>query len=329
VPETDPFPKIILSGTDPDLPKGFSNGFTKYSNFKPMASGGKAVLTACWDSVMGRTVCLKTLHPKYADVKAERRRFLREARVTAQLQHPNTVPVYEIGEDDDDVLYFAMKRVAGEDLFQIIKRMAQGDETTLESHSVEFLAEIVVQASQALAFAHRHGVIHRDVKPENIWVGNFGEVLLLDWGVAKVWGVSDDEDEVPSQGVGGNTSLLKADDEQLQTLTQSGQMPGTPLYMSPEQVLGHKYIDERSDIFSMGIVLYELMCFREPFRGPTIRHTFDKIVNDAPLEPRKAAPQRNISESLEAICLKALEKDPADRFQSITQLIEAIRVAVR
>ena len=318
--ESDPFPKIILSGTDPDLPKGFSNGFEKYSNFKPMAAGGKAVLTACWDSIMGRTVCLKTLHPKYADDKTERRRFLREARVTAQLQHPNTVPVYEIGENNDGVLYFAMKRVAGEDLFQIIKRMAQGDDETLSTHSIEFLLEIVVQACQALAFAHRHGVIHRDVKPENTWVGNFGEVLLLDWGVAKVWGVLDDEDErIPIQ------SLNKADDEQLQTLTQSGQMPGTPLYMSPEQVLGHKYIDERSDIFSMGVVLYELLCFREPFRGPTIRHTFDRIVNDNPIEPRSIAPQREIPEEVQRICLKALSKDPSERFQSVTQLINALR----
>jgi serine/threonine protein kinase len=265
-------------------------------------------------------VCLKTLHPKYADDKTERRRFLREARVTAQLQHPNTVPVYEIGENNDGVLYFAMKRVAGEDLFQIIKRMAQGDDETLSTHSIEFLLEIVVQACQALAFAHRHGVIHRDVKPENTWVGNFGEVLLLDWGVAKVWGVLDDEDErIPIQ------SLNKADDEQLQTLTQSGQMPGTPLYMSPEQVLGHKYIDERSDIFSMGVVLYELLCFREPFRGPTIRHTFDRIVNDNPIEPRSIAPQREIPEEVQRICLKALSKDPSERFQSVTQLINALR----
>lgn len=318
--ETDPFPKIILSGTDPDLPKGFVNGFVKYANFKPMAAGGKAVLQACWDSITGRTVCLKTLHPKYANDKTERRRFLREARVTAQLQHPNTVPVYEIGEDRDGVLYFAMKRLAGEDLFQIIKKMAEGDEAALAAHPLDLLLEIVIQASQALAFAHRHGVIHRDIKPENIWVGNFGEVLLLDWGVAKVWGVNDDEDERDKL-----QSLHKADDEQLQTLTRSGQMPGTPLYMSPEQVLGHKYIDDRSDIFSMGIVLYELMCFREPFRGPTIRHTFDKIVNEEPVAPRVCAPERNIPEALERVCLRALEKNAADRFQSITELIDAIR----
>jgi eukaryotic-like serine/threonine-protein kinase len=320
VPEYDPFPKIILSGTDPDLPKGFANGFEKYANFRPMAKGGKAELRACWDNITGRTVCLKTLLPKYANDKTERRRFLREARVTAQLQHPNTVPVYEIGEDLGGVLYFAMKRVAGEDLFQIIKQMAQGDEEVIAKHPMGLLLDIVIQASQALAFAHRHGVIHRDVKPENIWVGNFGEVLLLDWGVAKVWGVNDDDDDPDHV-----QSLNKADDEQLQTLTRSGQMPGTPLYMSPEQVLGHKYIDERSDIFSMGVVLYELMCFREPFRGPTVRHTFDNIVNEEPTEPQKRAPQRNISDELQQLCLTALAKNPGDRFQSITQLIEAAR----
>ena len=163
-------------------------------------------------------------------------------------------------------------------------------------------------------------MIHRDVKPENIWVGNFGEVLLLDWGVAKVWGNTDDfEDEAPE------TSLLDASDQVLDTLTRSGQRPGTPLYMSPEQVLGHKYIDERTDVFSLGVVLYELLTLKEPFRGMNIRETFDRIIHAPPTPPRERAPDREIPEVLEQIVLKAISKKPGQRYQSMPHFIEAMR----
>ena len=193
------YPQIILTGTDPDLPTDFDGNFAKYSDFHEMARGGKALLRSCWDSVMGRTVALKSLLPRFADDLRERRRFLREARVTAQLQHPNTVPVYEIGYDDGQCLYFTMKRIAGENLFQILQRLSWRDAVTLEQYPLSVLLDVVTQACQALAYAHAHGVIHRDVKPENIWLGKFGEVILLDWGVAKVWGSADDVTEETSQ----------------------------------------------------------------------------------------------------------------------------------
>lgn len=281
----DPYPKIILSGTDPDLPESFSNGFPRYTDFKPMGGGGNGVLQSCWDSIMGRPVAMKTLLPEFSRDKDHRRRFLREARVTAQLQHPNTVPVYDIGLDDRKCLYFTMKRVAGDDLYHITQRLKAGDEETVALYPLERLVEILIQTCQALAYAHLHGVIHRDVKPENIWVGQFGEVLLLDWGVAKVWGQTDNTSEEPP-------SLLTSGSDQLQTLTHTGQRPGTPLYMSPEQVLGKRHVDERSDIYSVGIVLYELLTFAEPFHGANIRATFDQIVNDAAVPPRTKNPGR-------------------------------------
>ena len=119
--QRDDYPQIILTGTDPDLPTDLDGNYAKYSDFQEMARGGKALLRSCWDSVMGRTVALKSLLPRFASDLRERRRFLREARVTAQLQHPNTVPVYEIGYDDQQCLYFTMKRIAGENLFQILQ----------------------------------------------------------------------------------------------------------------------------------------------------------------------------------------------------------------
>lgn len=319
---TDSYPKIILSGTDPDLPEQFENGFSKYTDFKEMARGGSALLQSCWDTIMGRTVALKTLLPKASRDDRERRRFLREARVTAQLAHPATVPVYEIGQTTSGELYFTMKCIAGENLFQILQRLSWGDKTTSQDYPLDVLIDMVIQASQALAYAHVHGVIHRDVKPENIWVGKFGEVILLDWGVAKVWGQSD-KDAVPTAPMA--KKLATSTDQQLQTLTLEGQRPGTPLYMSPEAVLGNRNIDERTDIFSLGVLIYEMLTFSEPFRGPTIQHTFDNIINADPIPLRKKAPGRNIPESLERIVLKAVAKDPDARYQSMLDMIDDLR----
>ena len=128
----------------------------------------------------------------------------------------------------------------------------------------------------------------------------FGEVNLIDWGTAKVWGMPyDDSDE--------DRAHLRG---------------GTPLYMSPEQVLGNRSVDERSDIFSMGVVLYEMLAQREPFRGSKVQDTFDNIVNEAPVPPSEAAPHRNIPAAIEKICLKAMQKTPADRYQSMQSMLD-------
>ncbi len=182
----DTFSQIMLRSTDLDFPDDLPTGYGKYSEFEPIARGAKAELRSCWDPVMGRRIAIKTLRAECARDTTERRRFLREARITAQLQHPNTVPVYEIGRYDGDCLYFTMKCIAGEDLFKVLQRLSWKDRVTEESFPRERLVEVVIQACQACAYAHVHGVVHRDLKPENIWVGEFGEVKVLDWGVTKV-----------------------------------------------------------------------------------------------------------------------------------------------
>jgi serine/threonine-protein kinase len=164
-------------------------------------------------------------------------------------------------------------------------------------------------------------VIHRDFKPENIWIGNFGEVILLDWGVAKVWGHADDN--VP---ISRSTLKPQSDNEQqLQTLTGGGQRPGTPLYMSPEQVQGNRGIDERTDIFSAGVCLYELLAIREPFRGSNIDETFDNIKNKQPPPPSERAPERGISKAADNVVMRAIEKRPSARYQSMREFIAEIR----
>ncbi len=313
---------IILAGTDPDLPSDTPQGLARYSGFRDMARGATALLRSCFDPVTGRTIAIKTLLPQMRRDRSERRRLLREARVTAQLQHPNTVPVYDIGDDAEQGIYFAMKRISGENLFEILKRIARGDEATINAYPTTRRLEILADACQALAYAHARGVIHRDVKPENIWVGNFGEVILLDWGVAKVWGHADDNAAI-------RQSVLRTDhdkdDQQLQTLTGGGQRPGTPLYMSPEQVSGNRSIDERSDVFSAGVCMYEVLAIREPFRGLTIDETFDNIKNKQVDPPSIRSPDRDIPKAADEIVLRAIAKRPGDRYQSMREMIAAIR----
>jgi serine/threonine-protein kinase len=314
---------IILAGTDNDIPSPPPHGLKRYTGLREMARGATAVLQAGVDSVIGRTVAIKKLLPEIRTDRYERRRLLREARVTAQLQHPNTVPVYEIGDDDIEGVYFTMKRISGENLFESLKRIARKDEHAVAAFPLQRRLEIVADACQALAYAHARGVIHRDVKPENIWVGNFGEVILLDWGVAKVWGHSDDAQALHRQQMqpGHETKT----ETQLQTLTGGGQRPGTPLYMSPEQVNGNRGIDERTDIFSAGVVLYESLAIREPFRGRTIDETFDNIKHADVPPPSEKSPQYGIPKEVDAVVMKAIAKRPADRYQSMRELIADIR----
>lgn len=321
----DVYPKILLSGTDPDLPDVPPVGYEKYTQFHEMARGIKAVLYSCWDTLMGRSVAMKMLLPEFADDKRERRRFLREARVTAQLQHPNTVPVYEIGRDKQGALYFTMKRIAGQNYFQILRKLSKGDEHMTKAFPISEQLEIIIQACQALAFAHAHGVVHRDIKPENIWVGKFSEVILLDWGVAKVWGLPDEAgyqepDTDSEESTWKVNPLATSGDEPVGQLTETGQRPGTPLYMSPEQVM-NRYLDDRTDVFSMGVVLYEALVFREPFRGRNVRETFDKILYSNPEPPTKAAPDKGLPPSIDAVVEKALQKRPDHRYQSMLDLI--------
>lgn len=309
---------IFLNHTDYDLPDRMLQGMEKYTNFREMSRGGSGLLRSCFDQITGRTVAMKSLLPEFNHDRKERRRLLREARVTAQLQHPNTAPVYEIGRDALYGLYFTMKRISGENFFEILKRIAVNHPETVEGFPLSRRIDVLADAALAVAYAHARGVIHRDMKPENIWVGNFGEVILLDWGVAKVWGQPDDAPRP--------AAIAHAESDQIQNLTMGGERPGTPLYMSPEQVnVNRAQVDERSDIFSTGVVLYEIAALREPFRGRVIQETFENIIHNTPPPPSERSPDRNIPKSLDEVVMKAIEKKPSDRFQSMLSLIEAMR----
>lgn len=310
----DNYPTIFLSATDAEIPADFVNDFSKYTPIGPMVGGGGGQLLAYRDNCLGRNVAIKKLKAETQDDLRERRRLLREARITAQLGHPNTVPVYELGRDDEGNLYFAMKKIEGQDLFKILSKIARQDKETIEHYDLDTLLDVLIQAGNAVSFAHAHGVIHRDLKPENILVGMYGAVYLMDWGIAKVWGMPNEsfvEDFGPQS-------------DMYQRLTVSGQRPGTPLYMSPEQIR-NVHVDERSDIFSMGVVLYELLAIREPFRGRNIEETFDKIMNHDPPAPSTVAKHHKFPKRFDEICAKAFAKSPANRYQDMREMISDIK----
>lgn len=308
---------IQLSETDRDLPRHVKNGFMRYSDFKPLTQGGEAVLQTCYDENLGRTVVMKTLLPQLASLEVYRKRFLREARVTAQIPHPVTVPVYEISRDRDANVYFTMKKLGGRDLCDILDRIAEGDLETQKKFPLDQLLNILIHVGQCLAFAHNMGVVHRDLKPANIMVGDYGEVTLLDWGLAKVWGIEEVDDV---------EKLVRSDQKHVSgRLTGRGDVQGTPFYMSPEQARETAAVDQRTDIYNMGIMLFEILTNQSFMSGRNFKEIKRKILEDPVRSPSDVMTRGKIPPDLNAICLKALLKQPDDRYSSMDVFVADLR----
>lgn len=295
----DDYPVISAADTDRPLPKRMDPR-TRYAYFKTIARGGRSIIQSCKDLHLMRAVCYKTLKPEFADDQAEVRRFVREARVSALLQHPNTMPTYELGRDMQGHCYFTMKLVHGYTLREIFDFRERYDLTRL--------VEVVIQAAHALAYAHDHGVAHRDMKPENVLVGPFGEVLVLDWGLAKILPSAAGEGDAP-----GTAPPLDA----------SGELQGTVSYMSPEQIRQDAELDHRTDIYSLGSVLYEVLAGRPPVSGDT----FDAILAQTlrgDIAPPSTLAKAPVPMRLEDICMRCLRQDPAERLPTAGDLIREL-----
>jgi eukaryotic-like serine/threonine-protein kinase len=232
-------------------------------------------------------------------------RFLREARVTAQLEHPSIVPVYELGRRRDGRLYYTMKLVRGRTLAEAMRAAQSVDgRLALLSHYRDLC--------QAVSYAHSRGVIHRDIKPQNVMIGEFGETVLLDWGLAKVEGRED------ARGEEMELEIRSLHDLPLGG-TIAGAALGTPSYMSPEQAAGQlTLVDKQSDVWSLGAVLYQLLCGRAPFTGRNVAEVLAQAVVGK--VPRMADLGKTVPRDLAAICQRAMAKNPSERYASAREL---------
>ena len=255
-----------------------------------VGQGGMADVELAHDQVLDRQVAVKLLHSRYADDPSFRERFKREARAAASLNHANMVAVYDTGEEDGRP-FIVMEYVAGRSLREILRR---------EGVLPQRAAEIAGDAALALHYSHERGLVHRDVKPANIMISNEGQVKVTDFGIARA---------VNSE-----------------TVTQTAAVFGTAAYIAPEQAQGLE-VDARTDVYSLGVVLYEMLTGQQPFAADSAVALAYKHVSEDP--PRPTSINREISPALEAVVLKAMAKNPANRYQSARELHDDIQRAVR
>ena len=311
-----------------------------------IARGGMGAVYLARQQALEREVAVKVMTSE-ADSPEMAERFRREALVLGRLAHPNIVPVYDIGTDDEGQLFYTMKLVKGRTLQHILNDLRVEDAAALKEHTLVSLLTVFRKVCDALAFAHSQGIIHRDLKPENVMVGEFGEVLVMDWGLAKMTndGMANDDVEPSRSGSSFDIrdSSFRAAENPASFKTLDGAVMGTPQYMSPEQALGLvDELDARSDIFSLGGILYAVLTLRPPVEGKTLEEVLGKVrtgsiaspsafgatvdaeqAKGAVLEARKITPLPHIEggkvpAALSAVVMKALTLDKAKRYQAVT-----------
>lgn len=261
----------------------------QYRIVREIGRGSMGVVFEAKDENTNRRVALKILPPNISLSDKVIRRFLREAESVAKLDHPNIVKIYGIGHKDS-IYYYAMELVEGRPLDEILK----------EGRFIPFkrIARLIIQACEAVEFAHSHQIIHRDIKPGNIIVAGGDKVVITDFGLAR--------------------------QEKAATLTESGALVGTPIYMSPEQIIARRgSVDARTDIYSMGVTLYQLLTGNPPFKGDSTQEILNKILEEDPPPPHRE--RFKVPRALSVITLKAMEKEADSRFQSAADMSEELK----
>jgi serine/threonine-protein kinase len=275
----------------------------RYTILGRIGEGGMAVVYVARDDALRRHVALKL---QRADRESHASRFLEEAQVLGRLEHPNIVPLYTLENGAEGTPFTTMRYLRGSSLQQVLRGLRGGDPRVTREYSLTRLMQIFLQITQAVAYAHNQGIIHRDLKPANVMLGEHGEVQVVDWGVAKV------------------RPTHRASPSSRPELATPGQILGTPAYMAPEQWAGFAD-DERVDIYSLGVMLYELLTLRRPFEATSPLALWQAVTSTPPTPPRTVAPDRGIPLELERTCLKALSKRPSDRQEQVLELYRAVQ----
>ncbi|VGO12590.1 Serine/threonine-protein kinase PknD [Pontiella desulfatans] len=281
----------------------------RYCDHVKIASGGLKRISKVYDRKTGR-------HVAFASLRDPQRKelfdpFLREARLTGALHHPNIIPVYDLGLDENGEPFFIMELKTGNTLAQII---TEGHKGSSNNRSLDDLLGIFLKICEAMAYAHSRNILHLDLKPENIQVGEFGEVIICDWGLAKI--ISTPED------VATEYMEAAANPDLVNTITLNGSVKGTPGYMAPEQVSSSGKKNYTTDIYGLGAILYSILAGKPPLEGE-VKEVLEKTRNGTIRPPAKVDP--DVPEALSAVAMKAMRSDCERRYQCVEHLISDIQ----
>ncbi len=303
-----------------------------YEDMGRIAVGGMGEVRRAWDLRLNRSVAMKILRTELCEREDLVHRFVEEAQATAQLEHPGIVPVYDYGHLPSGRPFFTMKEIRGRTLLDVIEELhaAAGPDgwgVTATGWTFQRVIQVFQQVCEAIAYAHSRGVLHRDLKPTNVMVGAFGEVVVMDWGLAKVQGV---DGFGQSTGIGSGAHHVVTDRSHKPAyVTRSGSVAGTPNYMPPEQAAGEaSKIGPWSDVYALGAVLYEILTDRPPYMGEDLDAVVEAVLAGPPPPVRMpwqgSADDEGTDDGLRSICRKALARDIADRYMDASTIAEAV-----
>lgn len=315
---------VELASVEPkseDAPTSQPSHSERYEISRKLAKGGMGEVYLALDRQLQRHVALKVMTPEVAANKDLANRFTQEALVLGRLDHPHIVPIHDLGNDTKGRNYYAMKFVRGTTLKDVLHALRQGQASVVERYPLSRLLDVYSKVCDAVAYAHSKGIIHRDLKPANIMIGEFGEVMVMDWGISKILNQPESrilpvEPFTPKEG------------------TQYGTIMGTPSFMAPEQAAGQlEIINERTDIYSLGAILYNILTLRPPITGSSTNAKVMERIKSGQISPPIAftndsndatvllhCPDHQVPEALSAVAMQALSKAQSDRYPDIHSL---------
>ncbi len=305
------------------------NPAERYTPHKKLNEGGMKAIWEVDDHRTARKVAMALIQDAKIASDADIDSFLYEARLTANLQHPNIIPIYDIAVDENGNPYFTMKALKGETLGEIIRKLRSGDEEYRKRYSRTRLLGIFLKVCNAIDYAHTKGVIHLDLKPSNVIVGDFGDVHVLDWGLSTLITHLNEYDGEPVSWHSMDDVALENGQTLTRYLESSAKrrhiVGGTPGYMSPEQAQGApSNIDFQTDIYTLGCMLYEILTYQCPIVGDTVKDVLQKTVRGDFPAPAKRAPKLRIPPALAAISMQCMKTSPEDRYANVAALIRDI-----
>ena len=281
----------------------------RYRNESYINEGGMKVIEADFDTYCQRKVARAGLKPGNEKIDA----FIHEARILARLEHSNIVPLYDLGLDDDDQPYFTMRLLGGENLQNILDKLKAGDKEYLNTYTETYLREVFLKVCDAIAYAHTKDILHLDLKPANIQIDQFGEVLVCDWGLARV------VKEVNDNSTNENSCTISLEH------SVDDNIKGTPGFMAPEQINKELPRSHQTDVYCLGALFYSILTYESPVEASSFNILMKKTLAGDILSPQKRFPRHKIPDGLNAVVMKSLAVKPPDRYPTVQALINDLR----